>query len=183
MLKVMSGANASKLDLDKSVDLTKVKFYYMEDDDNPFHTPVQPDITEAIHKVIGYFNRKGAVSKKVYFKQFKYGFELWLTAMEDKSSPNTAQQLTNLKSEISPLKEFFKSLLGLSNYTTCGIALCLSENIANNIDRKMFTQMRETLTEELHKLLGNSSPLKTNVLFKFWFIFRKGWNSHISRSS
>ena len=154
MLKVMSGTNASKLDLDKAVDLTKLKFYYMEDDDNPFHTPVQTEIKDAIHKVIGYFNRKGASSKKVYFKQFKYGFEIWLTAMNDPLAPRTTQHLTNLKSEISPLKEFFKSLVGLSNHTFSSIFLCLSELLAQSLDKTNFEQMQQQLTQELHTLLG-----------------------------
>lgn len=151
----MVGENASKLDLDTPVDLKKVKFYYMEDDDNPFHTPVQTDIKDSIHKVISHFSKKGCHSKKVYFKQFKYGFEIWLTAMNDPTAPKTALQLTNLKGELSPIKELLKLMISSSDYTACGLALCLSEMLANKIDSKMFDEMRNELTEELHDLLGS----------------------------
>ncbi|CAG2181349.1 unnamed protein product, partial [Oppiella nova] len=153
MLKVMAGSSGAKLELDKAVDLKKLRFYYMESDGNSFHTPIQPEIRDAIHKVIGHFNKTGASSKKVYFKQFKYGLEMWLTAMKDPTTPKTARHLANLKGEINPLVEFFKSLVGASNHTVCALTLCISELIAKSVNRKRFDEMRQNLIQELHQLL------------------------------
>ncbi|CAG2102359.1 unnamed protein product [Medioppia subpectinata] len=159
MLRVMAGDNAAKLELDKAVDLNKLKFYYMESDGNSFHTPIQPEIRDAIHKVIGHFTKKGSFSKKVYFKQFKYGLEMWLTAMKDPSAPKTARHLANLNGEINPLVEFFKSLIGLSNHTVCALTLCVSELIAKGVNKSRFEEMRQNLIRELHSLLGKDGIL------------------------
>ena len=112
MLKVMSGSNASKLELDKAFDLKQLKVYYMESDDNPFHTPVQSDIRNAIQKSVLHFAQKGCLVEEVYFDKYKYGFELWMRAMSDPTAPKFAQLVANLKGEINPTKELFKSLIG-----------------------------------------------------------------------
>ena len=167
MLKMMVGDNATKLDLDTPVDLKKLKFYYMDSDDNPFHTPVQQDIKDSVHKVIAHFTKMGCPTKKAYFKQFKYGFEIWLTAMNDSTTPKTAVHLTNMKGEVNPFKELLKCMISSSDYTACGLALCLSEMLATRIDNKLFDEMRKELTEELHDLLGkhmNPVILKSRIL-------------------
>ncbi|XP_054156531.1 fatty-acid amide hydrolase 2-A-like [Oppia nitens] len=159
MLRVMAGPSAAKLELDKPVDFKNIRFYYMESDDNPFHTPIQPEISDAMHKVIGHFTKQGSLSRKVYFKDFKYGLEIWLCAMSDKTTYTTAQHLANHNGEINPFKELLKSLIGVSNHTFCALILCLTELIANSLDEKRFEEMKNNLTHDLHKLLGNNGIL------------------------
>lgn len=160
MLKVMAGENAKKLKLDQNVDINKLKVYFMEGDDNPLHSPLQSDIRDVMHRVIEHFNQKGVTTKKVYFKQINHGFNIWMCAMEDKTAPKMAELLTNMKGPINPFIELIKSLFNLSNHTICAIISCFGElfsKLSGKEANDRYRQMRQTLTKELHQLLGKYS--------------------------
>jgi len=158
MLKVMAGENAKKLKLDQNVDINKLKVYFMEGDDNPLNSPLQSEIRDAMHRVIEHFNHKGVTTKKVYFKQINHGFNIWMCAMEDKTAPKMTQLLTNMKGSINPFTELIKSLFNLSNHTFCAIISCFGElfsKLSGKEGNDKFRQMRQSLTKELHQLLGD----------------------------
>lgn len=167
MLKVLAGDNINRLKLDEKVDLKKIKVYYMEEIDNPLLSPVDADIVNAMKRVIKYFEGNSNPVKKVYFKQFKWAFELWLSAMTDNSAPKITQELTNRTFDINPWIEFVKSVFGLSKHTMCAILTCFSQYFAPKETSKQYQKLekiRQDTTEELHKLLGNF----TNQIFNFY---------------
>lgn len=157
MLKVMAGENVKKLKLDSKVDLSKIRVFYMEGDDNPLRSPVQQDIKDAMQQVVDFFDSKRVPTKKVYFKQIRHGFNIWIEAMTDRSAPRMSQELANLKGEINPWIEILKSFFGLSKHTFCAIISCFGEYLSkfNGTEgQKRFIQMRQELSKELHELLG-----------------------------
>ncbi|XP_046435707.1 fatty-acid amide hydrolase 2-A isoform X2 [Neodiprion pinetum] len=97
MLRVLAGKNASMLNLDSKVDLSKLKIYYMEDDGGQLLvSPVEPEIKEAMYRVIDYFARVHKVkAKKVDLKKMKKSTDLWLANMSTKDARGFAYELSN----------------------------------------------------------------------------------------
>lgn len=157
MLKVMAGKNANKLKLDKTVDLNKLKVYFMDGHNNPFITPLNSEIKEAMLRVIEFLKTMGSTTKRVYFEELEHGFDIWMHAMEDKTAPKFSEELANLNGKINPFKELVKSIFSLSNYTLNSIISCFADifsNYSNHEISNKLTKMRKKLTKELHNLLG-----------------------------
>ncbi|CAG2178108.1 unnamed protein product [Oppiella nova] len=158
MLKVMSGSNASKLKLDKTVDFNTIKVYYMEGHNNPGISPLQPEVRQSLNQCVDYLRNKCRDCERIYLKELELGFDIWMCAMTDPTAPALEQELANLKGRINPYVELVKSLLGVSNITFPSIISSFDDLITGLSSEQYFkflTKLRLELSEKLHKILGD----------------------------
>jgi len=160
MLKVLLGDKASALKLDESVDLSKLKVYYMFQINDPLLTPVSAETRKGISDVIQHLKSLGATVQEIHLKQFEHSFLIWQSSMRVEGVTPFGEELTNRSGPINPFLELFKSIYGGSEHSL--EAICVSIFDANppkdEVLRK-FKALGEELKTELHKVLGDDGVL------------------------
>ncbi|XP_034949962.1 fatty-acid amide hydrolase 2 [Chelonus insularis] len=161
ILKIIAGENASKLNLDEKVDISKLKFYYMEDDGGQYLvSPVSKDIKEAMNKVIWYltWNHKVKV-EKVQIKKMKKSLALWLANMTSPEGKDFAYELSNRKKRINIFWEFIKWATGTGEHTLIALITAAFEAFGikyNSEERSKLLQETRDLNEEFRDMLGKN---------------------------
>ncbi|CAH2229052.1 jg17294 [Pararge aegeria aegeria] len=161
--KVISGDYAKNLNLEKTVDIKKLNVFYQFSNGAPMMSDVDPEIKEALLKVVKHFELKyniAAEEKKIDW--LKRSSQIWLqTSKTDKSF---AAYIFNNPSLAAIAIEIFKNILGLSGNTLAALLVALSDRQKFNPDsdkHKYFMEARDHL-EELFK-----NMLKENGVFLF----------------
>lgn len=131
MLKIISGENAKKLNLDEPINLTTLKYFYQETDGGSyFVTPVDYDIRAAMDKVIRHLQMSvKAKPQRVKIAKLKRSSSIWLANMKDEKAIGFDVQLANLKGRINPYVELLKWLVGSSKHTFIAIMTAVTERI------------------------------------------------------
>ncbi|RWS19663.1 fatty-acid amide hydrolase 2-like protein, partial [Leptotrombidium deliense] len=158
-LKAMAGDYISKLPkIDDTVDLRKIKIYYMLEDGDPLKTPVQDEVKDAIHKIMTHFEEKyNVTAKMVHLESMRFGFFMMLSTMKEANAPRLAQVLNNGSPvDYLPL-EIIKSLFGYSDHMLGTLAFAAAEKYfpsASSAFTQRFLKKRDDLRDEFYKLLG-----------------------------
>ncbi|XP_053368200.1 fatty-acid amide hydrolase 2-B [Clarias gariepinus] len=162
MLKIMSGANADKLSLSSEVDLKKLRFFTVVDDDKPLWTsPVDKQLVEAQRKVIQRLEADlGVKVKEISFPQLKYASQIWLSCMalpdKDGKPPHSfAKLMADGGSPVWPVWELIKRIFGKSNHTLPSIGLALMEGKPS----PFYLKQKEALQHDMDKVLGTDGVL------------------------
>lgn len=153
MLKAMAGEDAirEKLpDLDSPVDLKQLKVYYMLQSGAPLTTKVSQEMRDATLAAANHFKELGCDVREVNLPAFKDSFNIFVESYKDLESPLIAQELTGLKGEISVTKEFFKTMIGQSDYTFPMLIVCMIEKLKKREITPATIHFREVL-EQLKK--------------------------------
>ena len=160
MFKIMAGPQGlSKLKLDKSVDVRKLTFYYMEDDGgDSVCSPVHPHIRTAIRQVIQHANsRLHATVKRVNLRLLKYSFQIWQSKMSNSGTVSFCLLMGNKKKPVNPVLELFMWLIGRRRHTLPAIMLGIAEKVKNSKrDDEKLAQMCTRLHDELNEMLGDN---------------------------
>ena len=134
MLKVLKRPEVDiNLD-DKSVNMNKIKIFYMEDDGgNPLVSPVDPELKVAQRKVIDKWKScYGHQAQRLSLKRMAYAPIIWVTQLVHSAPPEQppfSKELTDLDgTEICASLEMFKWMLGRSEHTLPAIVLALFDN-------------------------------------------------------
>lgn len=159
ILKVLAGKNADMLNLDNKVDISKLKFYYMEDDGGQyFVSPVDPEIKEAMRSVVKYLDKAHkAKVKQINVKKFKKSLALWLANMTTKDGKDFAYELSNREGAVNVWWEFAKMLLFMSNHTFIALLTAAFEKFAVTYGSEKHTKLMnesKDLCREFQDLLG-----------------------------
>ncbi|KAH0544254.1 hypothetical protein KQX54_001948 [Cotesia glomerata] len=160
ILKVIAGDNVSKLNLDATVDISKLKFYYMEDDGGQlFVSPVSQDIKQKINKVIWYLKTGYKIkAEKVEIKKFKNSLAIWLANMVSPVGEDFAHELSNRQGRITIWWEFIKWMMCSSCHTFIALITAAFESFGMKRDdekrAKLLAQTLE-LRDEFHNMLGS----------------------------
>ena len=95
MLKILAEGNVDKLNLDSPVDISKIKFYYLEDDGGfPLITPVHGELKRAQRSLLKMFQDKyNAQVVKANLPNLYYSLLIWTNSMagEPTSKPFSAE--------------------------------------------------------------------------------------------
>lgn len=160
MLKVLAGDNVSKLKLDTPVDVSHLKYYYMEDDGgSPFVSKVDPEIRGLFGKISMYMeNNHGMKLEKHVFPTLKNSLQMWSEMMAGAEAPTFCEELADRKGKINAPIELLKKLVFCSNHTLPAIGLGLMEKFAGktNSSHQMYVNMCSDLREEFVQLLGDA---------------------------
>lgn len=155
-------AKKDKLDvlrLNEPVDITKLKFYYMEDDGGQFLTsPVEPEIKEAMMKVVRYLEKAHKIkATKLNIKKLKKSIALWMANMSCKDEKDFTYELSNREGHINLWWEFVKWMLCMSNHTLIALLTATFERFTvkhGSEEHSRLMQESRDLYREFQDILG-----------------------------
>lgn len=119
MFKVIAANHVNELKLNESVDITKLKYYYMDDDTGGFLiSPVDKEIKQAIQKIISYYKKThGITIEKVNLTKLRYSMALWFAKMKVSDEAQMPSELANRQGEVDIIKELLKFPFMVSHHT------------------------------------------------------------------
>ncbi|XP_054156653.1 fatty-acid amide hydrolase 2-like [Oppia nitens] len=159
-LKVFIGNDVSKLKLDETVDLSKLKVYYMYEIPDPDMTPVSNETRRTLDDCLRHLKSLGAVTEELKLDKFKHSFNIWFACMKTKGVPLFSEELTNRNGRINPYIEIIKSIFGGSNHTIESLVVAAIEgNTPSDEELQKYQKMAVELTTELHQSLGDNGVL------------------------
>ncbi|XP_031844644.1 fatty-acid amide hydrolase 2-B [Nomia melanderi] len=159
ILKVLANENAKLLHLNENVDISKLKFYYMEDDGGQYLTsPVDLEIKKAIREVIRYLEIAHKIkATKLNIKKLKKSINLWTANMSCKDERDFAYELTNRTGRINICWEFLKWITFTSNHTLIALFTAMFERFMVKYGTEKHTKLIEEskdLSKEFQDILG-----------------------------
>lgn len=160
MLKILSGKNADKLNLDAPVNLSTLKFFYQENDGGSlFVSPVDYDIRMALDNVIRHLQTSlNAKPQRVKISKLKKSLPIWLTNMKEDSIGFDAQ-LANLNGRINPYIEMLKWFVGQSKHTFIAIMTAITDRVNVQYGTPEYyqkVQEKNDLMHEFEEMLGDN---------------------------
>lgn len=164
MFKAMAGGPEkleSKLPgFDKTVDLKKLKVYYMLQSGVKLSTAVSAEMRESVIAAANHFKDLGCSVQQVNIAAFKHNFDIFAESYKDPGSPSMAEEVTGLQGEVSVAKELFKSMFGRSDYTFPVLVVCVIEKmIGRGITAKTtrFRELGQSLKKEFCSLVKDDA--------------------------
>ncbi|XP_012278947.1 fatty-acid amide hydrolase 2-B [Orussus abietinus] len=129
LLKVLASGKAETLKLDDKVDISKIMFYYMEDDGGQYAvSPVDHEIKSAMKQVVLYLEKAHKVKvTKVNFRKLKKSTALWLVNMSPDEGKSFAYELANRNGKLNVWWEFLKWCCCLSSHTLIALLTAIFE--------------------------------------------------------
>ncbi|CAG2113554.1 unnamed protein product, partial [Medioppia subpectinata] len=165
MLKACAGKQHIP-DIDKELDLTQLKVYYMEADGDPLKTSVSPEIKRAMRRVVRLLDEKtGRPSERVFLSQMKSSLWIWLCTLANVEAPYLSEELTERTGRVNGWSELSKWFVGQSRYrisTSINVILYNFLNPRKNRDSNKFQKLvakGDELRREINKLLGENGIL------------------------
>lgn len=161
MLKVMSGANAQKLNLDEPVSLSSLRYFYQDNDGGAhFVSPIDYDIRVALDKVIRHLQvAHKAKPQRVKITKLKQSFAIWMANMKNENAVGFDAQLANLDGRINPYLEMGKWLIGQSKHSFIAIVTALVDRTGIKYGTPEFYEMvrlKNDLRQEIQDMLGTT---------------------------
>ncbi|XP_055348935.1 fatty-acid amide hydrolase 2-A-like isoform X2 [Paramacrobiotus metropolitanus] len=131
--KVLLGPNAKALSLDTEVDLSKLRVHYLLQIENPFITPVERCIKDAVLKAVmhltGQFKAQLVPEKdfKSRMVDLRYASDIWKAEVIHNPTHSYAADMVNGKGKLDPVHEFGRLLCGRSEHTLIALYLAWVE--------------------------------------------------------
>ncbi|CAL4077129.1 unnamed protein product, partial [Meganyctiphanes norvegica] len=191
MFKILAGDNVQMLKLDQKVDISKLRYFYIEDDGgNVLVTPMHPELRAAQLKIVDYLNKAyGIKAKKIKMKKLRGALDIYLAKLGSiKEAPKFCEELALRNGKVNIWLEFVKWLFCLSYNTWPSIALGIMEELTKDSEtvkarnEKLVHKCAE-LRNDFKELLGDDgvllfpshptpAPYHTQPLFRpFNFIY------------
>lgn len=159
IFKVLAGPETSKkLKLNDEVDLSKLKFYYMFDNQDARCLPVLAEVKNAMQRVVKHFSviSKHPV-KEVTLQHAKYTSKLWRYWMTQE--PAIFAKLLGNGRELNVYHEVLKKLIGQSEFTWGAIYSLINNAILPKENEARAKELTRNLEKELEALLGSDGVL------------------------
>ncbi|XP_027237585.1 fatty-acid amide hydrolase 2-A isoform X2 [Penaeus vannamei] len=166
MMKVLGANNSHMLTLDQKVDISKLRYFYVEDDGgSPLVTPVHPELRAAQKKVIIHLEKAyGVKAKKITLKKLKAALPMYFAKLASVEEAHTfCEELALKKGCINVWTELLKWMFRLSHHTLPGLLLGVLEKLNSQSKRsedypKLLTMCTD-LKQEIKELLGDDGVL------------------------
>lgn len=158
-LKVMAGDNYKMFkDIDKPVDLKKIRVFYYDECGNELSTEAAPYIQESIKQAAEYFGRKyGVPVERAKFKHFQH-VTLWYTVLFA-NNQDVSSLITENTYKINPFYELCKSAIGQSDYSPSALTVAAAQTTSQvSNSPHVIEKAKETLRlaqKEFNALLGD----------------------------
>ncbi|KAL3272640.1 hypothetical protein HHI36_014105 [Cryptolaemus montrouzieri] len=183
LLKVLTDENASKLKLDKHVDLKDITIYYIDDPQDPFISMIRDEMKESFKRVIDYFDEVlPTKSQKVEFAGTRYGGKLWRYWMTQEPNANFVRDLTDRETELNPVVEILKYAFMSRNFSLSTIFNMVNKllpqekaNWAIEETKKLRKQILDKLGDN-GVLLYHSAPWPASYHYTAFF---RPWNFNL----
>nr|XP_018917434.1 PREDICTED: fatty-acid amide hydrolase 2 [Bemisia tabaci] len=152
-------AAAKRLQLDKTVDVKDIKFYYVEEPLDPRISPVSSEVKAAIKKAVDYVSEAtGRPAVKIQLSGFRHCFTLWRYWMT-KEGERFASLLGNNERVVDVRTEFAKTLIGKSEFTFPPIMKLIDDTYMPKVPAQWAEEATEKLKAELSEILGDDGVL------------------------
>ncbi|KAL4706613.1 hypothetical protein ACJJTC_009025 [Scirpophaga incertulas] len=163
-LKVLSQPDGPMVPLDKPVDITKLKYYYMEGDGSKITNSIGPDIRKALQKAKDYMKTTYNIEvQELKIKNMEHMWEISIRVLLNiKKIRNIYTDPENSDKLLSMWPEVVKKLLGFSNHNfTCVVYGPLFKffNALPKSDFEKLLKMFEEIKTEFNNALSNDGVL------------------------
>lgn len=160
LTKIICGDRANQLNLDRSVDIKDIKFYYLEESDDLHCSRMKADVKEAMEKVVTKLKQecKGHSPEPYNHEGFNHMYTLWRYWMT-KEPEDFAKWLKNNKGKASGLGELFKKMFCMSDHTMAAIFKLLDKQVLPQVNAQWAEDITNKLKNDLFKLLGDNGVL------------------------
>ena len=160
----MAGENATSLSLSSPVDVTKLRFFTMEDCGGHFLVSnVDAELKQAQQHVCRQLEEKlGVRVEPLKISKLASSLEIWASMMSSAAQKSFCFYMGNQEAAVNPFWELMKSCVGLSNHTIPAIGLGMLEKFESLTPKSVsesFIQMAEELRQELESILGDDGVL------------------------
>lgn len=159
-LKVMAGDNYSLMlkDIDKPVDLRKIRVFYYDEAGNNMSTETEPYISESIRRAAEHFgNKYGVQVERAQFKHFRH-ITLWYTVLFAQNQ-DVSSLITENTYKINPFLELCKSAIGQSDYSPSALTVAAAQATSQATNNpQVYEKAMDTLRlaqREFNALLGD----------------------------
>ncbi|EDO30796.1 predicted protein [Nematostella vectensis] len=164
LLQIMAGENGVKLKLDEEVDVSKLKFYSIEDGVGNFLvSKLDSELREAQRNVCSKLEEKLGVKVEVIMMgKFQYSLQIWARMMATSGGKPFCHYMGNEVEQVNPFWEFLKAIFGLSSHTLPAIGLGMLEKFESLVPQgttQAYLQMAQELRQELQRILGENGVL------------------------
>lgn len=165
MLRIMAGNKVNKLKLDESVDLSKLRVFYIEDLCDPLAKKCNSDIINRMRDAVSQLVSKYKITaEKVTFEEFRYGFLLWSAeANQEANVPSMAEQFKDGRGgELNPLVELVKKVFQVSEHNMNSIMAATLEKFSPGYGTKgnrILTTKASELRKKFNELVGDNGVL------------------------
>ncbi|CAG4956092.1 unnamed protein product [Parnassius apollo] len=158
LIEIMAGENRSKLNLNHKVDIGKLKFFYQFSNEAPLTDPVDPEIIEAMKKVIEFLHVKYKLQpEEIKIDQLKKSMPIWFATMKEERK--FGHLIMESYSVSSICKEIFKNIIGCSGNTFIGLITALFDYSGAQFGSekyKLFLKKRDDLEITFKDILGDN---------------------------
>ncbi|XP_026741569.1 fatty-acid amide hydrolase 2 isoform X2 [Trichoplusia ni] len=162
LTKVVAGDKAHLLNLDRVVDIKKLKFYYVESSDDWRPSPICADQRNVMKKAIAKLTEDAVstahVPQPYYHSGFNYLFLLWRYWMTHEVE-DFASMITNRKGRASFWKELAKKCVGMCDYTFPALMKLFDEQVVPPVNKEWAETTTRELKDALIELLGDDGVL------------------------
>ncbi|XP_038222443.1 fatty-acid amide hydrolase 2-like isoform X2 [Zerene cesonia] len=161
LTKIVAGDKAHLLELDRPVDVKKIKYYYVESSKDIRISPICSDLRKAMKRVVSRLSDEttgDSSPRRYYHAGFNYMFALWKHAMT-KETESFSRMLTNNTGEVNGICELGKKLIGQSPYTLAAILKLIDDQVLPAVDREWAEKLTEELKTDLLNTLGTDGVL------------------------
>lgn len=165
LFKIFLGSKYPELsaNLEKSVDLKKLKYFYVEDlQGNILVTKPSIDSKKALKKAIHLIESNLQVKvKEIKLGKLRSSFQIWTSMMNngEKSSNSFSKLLTGGNGQVNAIKELIKSFLGLQKtHTLPALSLAITERIPL-VNPSHHIELGNKLRQEIQDIIGQDGVL------------------------
>lgn len=159
LLAVMAGEGATSLNLDDTVNVSKLRIFTIEDCGGNFLVSnVAPELKQAQLYVCQQLEEKlGVKAEPLKIDKLASSLEIWTSMMSSAAQKPFCFYLGNQEASVNPYWELMKACVGLSNHTIPAIGLGILEKVESVTPKgvlESFLQIGEELRQELESILG-----------------------------
>ncbi|XP_046969640.1 fatty-acid amide hydrolase 2-like [Vanessa cardui] len=159
LTKVVAGDKASLLKLDRKIDIKDIKFYYVDSSKDCHVSPLRPEMTDAMQRVICKINENlNTTVQPYYHKGFNYMYKIWSYWMT-KEPEDFPKMLTNNTGRVNGVLELFKKMFGLSKLCLFSILRVLEMQVLPKPQEEWSEEMTKSLKDDLFTKLGDDGVL------------------------
>lgn len=166
MLKVMVPPEPlARMELDKKVDLGKLKVFYADDEGCSFFSRVHPDMREAVRKVSTHLQKvHGCHVEHIRLEALSCGFEMWLSLLSVSRCEPASRFFTNAQGQpVNPWTEMIRILFRRSEHTFPAMIITMIERYLlpkpDSSYARRYVDMARDLKERLLSTLGEDGVL------------------------
>ncbi|XP_041982395.1 fatty-acid amide hydrolase 2-B-like [Aricia agestis] len=157
ILEIIAGDKKTELNLDKPVEVDKLKVFYQTSSEAPLTDDVDPDIRKAMAKVVEYLKLKHKIeAKEVKIERLKKSMALWFANM--KTDVPFGSHIMKNHSTFGIIVEIFKNIIGCSGNTLIALFTALFDKGGVEFGGPKYNRylkVREDLETKFKDMLGD----------------------------